>query len=105
MDLARIKHLSGIITEAKKDVDPALEEPVEKEDPKADKAPKEEKAEKAPKSDTPPAVAAFVTSGLAKKLVSAGLATDPEEDEGASLIKIVMPFYTAGFKAGKAEAK
>lgn len=52
--------------------------------------------------DVPSAITKFVTSGLAKKLVKAGLATDPGEDEGASLIAIVTPFYDAGFKAGKA---
>ena len=66
--------------------------------PKAEKPAKEEK----PKKDVPPVIAAFVKGALAKKLVEAGLATDPEEDEGASLIKIVQPFYDAGFKAGEA---
>ena len=113
MDLARIKFLSGIIAEAKApadadmaeepdmDADDAAPAPKEEKAPKADKAPKEEK----PKKDVPPAVAKFVTSGLAKKMVSAGLATDPEEDEGASLIAIAMPFYDAGYKAGQADKK
>lgn len=89
--------------EAEMDADMGDDEGAEEKPAKAEKAPKEEKP-KAGK-DVPPAVAKFVTSPLAKKLVDAGLATDPEEDEGESLIKMVMPFYDAGFKAGKAEAK
>ena len=89
--------------EAEVDADMDADDGAEEKAPKADKEPKEEKP-KAGK-DVPPVVAKFVTSPLAKKLVDAGLATDPEEDEGASLIKIVQPFYDAGFKEGKAEAK
>ncbi len=74
--------------------------------PKAkDDAPASKDDAPAPKKDVPPAVSKFVTSGLAKKLVKAGLATDPEEDEGASLAAIATPLYDAGFKAGKAAAK
>lgn len=108
MDLARIKFLSGIITEAKAPADAEVEPDMDADDSapaeKAEKEEKEEKPAKAekPKKDVPPVIAAFVKGALAKKLVEAGLATDPEEDEGASLIKIVQPFYDAGFKAGEA---
>jgi hypothetical protein len=110
MDLARIKFLSGILSEAKAPADADMAEEPDMDADDAAPAPKEEKAEKAPKEekskkDVPPAVAKFVTSGLAKKMVSAGLATDPEEDEGASLIAIAMPFYDAGYKAGQADKK
>lgn len=113
MDLNRIRFLAGltesvqsplkVLREDAEDGDPTedeLAEPKDEAPPKAEKAPTEK-----PKKDVPPIVAKFVTSGLAKKLVDAGLATDPKDDDGESLIHIVQPFYDGGFKDGAASKK